>query len=35
VHGMNTHVGRESAADDGESRWLWVVAPVVGLEFDF
>ncbi len=35
VHGMYTDAGRQSPADDGNSRWLWVVAPVVGLEFDF
>lgn len=35
VHGLDTDVGRQSTADDGQSRWLWLVAPVVGLEFDF
>jgi len=35
VHGMSTDVGRRSPADDGESRWLWIVAPVVGIQFDF
>ncbi len=35
VHGMNTDAGRRSIADDGDSRWLWVVSPVIGLEFDF
>lgn len=35
VHGMDTDVGRRSAADDGESRWLFAIAPVVGLEFVF
>ncbi len=35
VHLMNTDVGRQSVADDGESRWLWLVAPVVGLELTF
>ncbi len=35
AHGMYTDVGRKSPTDDGDSRWLWVVAPVVGLEFDF
>ena len=35
AHGMNTDVGRTSAADDGDSRWLWIVGPVVGLEIDF
>lgn len=35
VHGMDTDAGRFSPADDGESRWLWALAPMVGLEFDF
>jgi hypothetical protein len=35
VHGMDTDAARFSPADDGESRWLWVIAPVVELEFAF
>lgn len=35
VHGMDTDVTRELPADDGESRWLWVVAPVAEVEFSF
>jgi len=35
VHAMDTSVGRQSPLDDGESRWLFAVAPVIGLEFDF
>jgi len=35
VHGMDTDAGRFSPAEDGESRWLWVLAPMVGLELDF
>ena len=35
VHGMDTDAGRKFASDDGDKRWLWVVAPTVGVEFDF
>jgi hypothetical protein len=35
AHGLDTDVGRQSPADDGQSRWLWLVAPVAGLEFSF
>lgn len=35
VHGMSTDAGRASSADDGDSRWLWLVAPTIGLEVDF
>jgi hypothetical protein len=35
VHGFETDVGRQSLADDGQSRWLWLIAPVAALEFDF
>jgi hypothetical protein len=35
VHGMYTDVGRQSPADDNDERWLWKVAPYVGLEFSF
>lgn len=34
VHGLDTDVARRSAADDGDGRWLWIVAPSVGIEFD-
>ena len=35
VHGFDSDVARRSPADDGRSRWLWVIAPVAGLEIDF
>jgi hypothetical protein len=35
VHGMETSVGRKFPADDGNSRWLWIVAPVIEGEVDF
>jgi hypothetical protein len=35
AHGLDTTVTRENPADDGEGRWLWVVAPVLEVEFDF
>lgn len=35
VHGMDTEVTRRNPADDGESRWLWQIAPVLQLEGDF
>jgi hypothetical protein len=35
VHAMDTDVGRLNPADDGESRWLFVIAPVVELELAF
>ena len=35
VHAMYTDAARRSPADDGNSRWLWTVAPVIGVEFDF
>jgi hypothetical protein len=35
VHGMDTDTGRLNPANDGQSRWLWVLAPVLELEFDF
>lgn len=35
IHGMDTKVTRRSPADDGKSRWLWIVAPVIELEARF
>ncbi len=35
VHGLDTDITRRDPADDGQSRWLWVLAPVVQLEIDF
>ncbi len=35
AHGMDTDVTRKLPADDGQSRWLWVLAPVIELEIDF
>jgi len=35
VHGLDTDVTRKFPADDGESRWLWVIAPVIEVEFAF
>jgi hypothetical protein len=35
AHGLSTTVTRENPADDGEARWLWIVAPVLEVEFDF
>ncbi len=35
VHGLDTTATRRNPADDGESRWLWLLAPVVELEFSF
>ena len=35
VHGLDTDVTRELPVNDGQSRWLWVVAPVVEVELDF
>lgn len=35
VHGLDTDITRKSAADDGKSRWLWFVAPVIEIEFAF
>jgi hypothetical protein len=35
VHGMDTSVTRRSPANDGQSRWLWLIAPVVEVELDF
>jgi hypothetical protein len=35
IHGLDTDVTRVLPANDGDSRWLWVVAPVVELEWAF
>jgi hypothetical protein len=35
VHGDYTDVTRRNAAQAGEKRWLWTLAPVVGLQIDF
>ncbi len=35
VHAMDTEVTREDPADDGDSRWLFLVAPVLELEATF
>jgi len=35
VHGMDTDVTRRLPADDGSSRWLWIIAPVIELEGSF
>lgn len=35
IHGDSTSVTRKDEADSGDSRFLWTVAPNLGLEFDF
>ncbi len=35
VHGMDTDVTRFLPANDGDSRWLWIIAPVIELEGSF
>lgn len=35
MHGMDTDVTRKDPADDGQSRWLWVIAPVLQAEYAF
>ena len=35
VHGMETKVTRRLPANDGQDRWLWIIAPVVEVEFSF
>jgi hypothetical protein len=35
VHGTDTSVTRADPANDGESRFLWHIAPVLELEFSF
>ena len=33
LHGLSTDTGRRDPGDDGSARWLWLVAPVVEIEF--
>jgi len=35
VHGMDTKVTRRLPANDGQKRQLWVIAPVVEVEYSF
>lgn len=35
VHGMDTKVTRRLPQNDGQRRWLWLVAPVIELEARF
>ncbi len=35
IHGDSTSVTRKAVSDSGDSRFLWTVAPIIGLEFDF
>ena len=35
IHGMDTTVTRELPANDGKSRWLWIIAPVIEIEGRF
>ena len=35
VHGADTAVTRRDPIDDGQSRWLWLIAPVAQLEINF
>ncbi|MDJ0972941.1 MAG: hypothetical protein QNJ98_00600 [Planctomycetota bacterium] len=35
IHGVDTDVGRENPADDGEKRWLWIIGPHIGVEVNF
>ncbi|MDJ0522288.1 MAG: hypothetical protein QNJ90_09465 [Planctomycetota bacterium] len=35
IHGMDTDVTRFSPVNDGDSRWLWIFAPVIQLEGSF
>ena len=35
AHGMDTEVTRKNPLDDGDSRWMWVVAPTVGVHVHF
>jgi hypothetical protein len=35
MHVFDTEVTRENPADDGESRWLWLFAPVLEVEVAF
>jgi hypothetical protein len=35
AHALDTDVGRFNPADDGDSRWLFILAPVIELEIAF
>jgi len=35
LHGFDTDVGRLNAVNDGSSRWLWAIAPVIEIEGKF
>ena len=35
IHGMDTEVTRELPVNDGKSRWLWILAPVIEIEGRF
>ena len=35
IHGDNTSVTRKAVAHSGDSRFLWTIAPTIGMEFDF
>jgi hypothetical protein len=35
LHAIDTDVGRLNPADDGDSRWLLVIAPTIGIEIAF
>ncbi|MHC5012258.1 MAG: hypothetical protein ACYTG6_15165, partial [Planctomycetota bacterium] len=35
AHGVDTDVTRLNPVNDGQSRWLWIWAPVLELEVDF
>jgi hypothetical protein len=35
VHGLDTSVTRFDPANDGRTRWLWIIAPVGEVEIDF
>lgn len=35
IHGFDTDVTRRNPADDGDSRWIWAIAPVIQLEVNF
>lgn len=34
-HGVNTSVTRRDPANDGDDRFLWLIAPNIGIEFDW
>jgi hypothetical protein len=35
AHAFQTDVGRYDIGNDGHDRWVYTVAPVIGVEFDF